>query len=120
MSGTNLTPVDYFEQYQIQDFLHVVEPNKTFTYPKTYALHAGEIQAIALALEYESVLLIEEYAGRQVAKYLDIPFSGIAGQIMQAYRQKHINILQAKAAWLRLKQTGRIGQNLYRKLLETV
>jgi predicted nucleic acid-binding protein len=120
MSGTDLTLADYFEKYQIHDFLHVVEPSTTFACPKTYALHAGEIQAIALALEYKSILLIEEHAGRQVAQYLDIPFSGIAGQILQAYRQKHINILQTKAAWLRLKQTGRIGQNLHQKLLETV
>lgn len=120
MAGVNKSIADYLIEYQITHFLSVIEPTKIFVYPSEFVLHKGEIQAIALAIEYNCSLLIEEHAGRSVAKHLGIAFSGIAGQILIAYRQKIISAETAKSEWQRLKMAGRIGRNLYKTLLAMI
>jgi predicted nucleic acid-binding protein len=44
-------------------------------------------QAIQLALELALPLLIEEAVGRRVAQGMSIPISGIAGQVLKAFRR---------------------------------
>lgn len=51
-------------------------------------LDKGEREAIRLALELELPLLIEEEAGRAVARELGLHISGIAGQLLKAARGK--------------------------------
>lgn len=54
------------------------------------ALDKGETSAIALALENNSVLIMDEQKGRKVAKGLGIRVTGTLGVVAQAKLQGHI------------------------------
>ena len=116
MAGTDHTPEHYCKHYQITDFLTIIEPTTTFQHTDNITLHEGEIQAIALALEHQCPLLIEEHAGRTVAASLNIKLSGIAGQILKCYRCNIIAAETAETEWLNLRRSGRIGKNLHQSL----
>lgn len=60
-----------------------VGENRTATFP--VALHRGEREAILLAEELRSdVLLIDEQAGRAIARSRNVPFSGTLGVLERA------------------------------------
>ena len=83
-------------------------------------MHIGEAQAIQLALELALPLLIEETVGRRVARGLGIAISGIAGQILQAFRRGIITAQEARNKLLELFQAGRINRKIYEALLAVI
>jgi predicted nucleic acid-binding protein len=85
--------------------------------PEAARLHGGEVQAIQLAQELALPLLIEETVGRWVAQRLGISISGIAGQIITAFRHGIITAQEARHKLLELFQTGRINRKIYEALL---
>ena len=76
----------YLEHYGISGFLEVAEVQDQRALPEIELLDPGETDAIRLALERSLPLLIEEEAGRLVAQKLGLHISGIAGQILKAFR----------------------------------
>lgn len=117
LTVNHIPPYEYLRRYQIQDLLDIREPANTLAIPDNVALHVGEIDAIRLAWEYKTGLLIEESAGRLAAQQLGIRISGIAGQILKAQR---IGLLTANKANQKLQEllhSGRISQKLYLALL---
>ncbi|MBD1919317.1 MULTISPECIES: hypothetical protein [Cyanophyceae] len=110
----------YRSHYNFGDFISVVEVTTTETFPGYDLLDVGERQAIQLAWKQQLPLLIEEEQGRQVAKALGLTFSGLAGQILKAYREQVISSTVAQASLAELLKTGRIGKRLYAGLLETL
>lgn len=83
-------------------------------------LDAGETQAIQLAYNLQLPLLIEEEKGRKIAQELGIQFSGIAGQILKANREK---LMTAEATLKKLGEllkAGRIGKKMYNELVNVV
>ena len=80
-------------------------------------LHEGERQAIQLALELQLPLLIEETVGRRVAQSVGIQISGIAGQILKAFRQDIISATEAHDRLDELFRAGRINRKIYDALL---
>ena len=80
-------------------------------------LHIGEAQAIQLAQELALPLLIEETMGRRVAQGLGIAISGIAGQILKAFRQGSLTAQEARKKLLELFKAGRINRKIYEAML---
>jgi len=58
-------------------------------------------------------LLIEEEAGRTLARELGIRISGIAGRILRAVREEIIGADRANRILVALKRTGRINQQVF-------
>ncbi len=113
LTFAHIPPDNYLRQYQIQDLFDIRKPTISLVIPGGDALHRGEIEAICLAWEYKTGLLIEESAGRYAAQQLGIPMSGIAGQILKAYRTQVIAASEATQKLHELLYAGRISQKLY-------
>jgi predicted nucleic acid-binding protein len=88
--------------------------------PEINRLDEGERQAIYLALELRLPLLIEETIGRRIAENSGISISGIAGQIMKAYRQKLISAADARAKLGQLFHAGCINRKIHEDLIATL
>jgi predicted nucleic acid-binding protein len=58
----------------------------------TLRLGPGEQQAIALAYELKTLLLIDDRLGRTAARRLGLPITGLAGVLIQA---KEANLIPA-------------------------
>lgn len=82
-------------------------------------LDAGEVAAIQLALaEHDSLLLIDEAAGRAVASRLGVANTGTLGVLLAGTREGMVDL---KASLDRLQRTNfRISQALVDKLLTEV
>jgi len=80
---------------------------------KTKPLDNGEREAIQLALGQGLPLLIEEEAGRAVARELGLQISGIAGQLLKAAREGAISADGALNKLTELRQAGRINRHIF-------
>jgi hypothetical protein len=88
--------------------------------PETKLLDRGERQAIQLAQVEKLPLLIEEEAGRQVARSLGIPISGIAGQVLKAVRHDVLSAEDGAGKLQSLFAAGRINTRVYEAMLQAV
>ncbi|MBW4481951.1 MAG: hypothetical protein KME14_05375 [Tildeniella torsiva UHER 1998/13D] len=110
----------YRKHYNLGNFVSVVEISIVEPFPGYELLDIGEREAIQLAWKQHLSLLIEEEQGRQVAQTLGLKFSGLAGQILKAYREQVISSTVAQANFAELLQAGRIGKRLYVGLLDAL
>jgi predicted nucleic acid-binding protein len=83
-----------------------------------HVLNEGEQEAISLARELEYPLLIEETAGRRVAKSLGCEVSGIAGLIDRARQDDFLSFAEATEMWRILLKKNRISESLYQSLVQ--
>ncbi len=113
-------PYVYLHHYDIIDLIEVRSVSQPYGLPEAERLHEGEIQAIQLALELQLPLLIEETAGRLVAQGLGIHISGIAGQIIKAFRQEIISATAARNKLNELLRAGRINIKIYEALVVVI
>ena len=118
--GQFATPLAYVQHSGIVDLLAVQAVARSEQLPEAVRLHIGEVQAIQLAQELALPLLIEETIGRRVARVLGIPISGIAGQIITAFRRGIITAQEARNKLLELFQAGRINRKIYEALLAAI
>jgi predicted nucleic acid-binding protein len=110
----------YMEHYGISDFLEVAEIQDQRALPGSELLDSGETDAIRLALERNLPLLIEEEAGRLVAQQTGLHISGIAGQILKAFRAGAISMGEAQERLGELFAGGRINKKIYEALSEAL
>jgi predicted nucleic acid-binding protein len=81
-------------------------------------LGAGEAEAIALAQEIpSSLLLIDEVAGRAIATQLHLKLIGIAGILLQARKDGVISNLKPLLDELRQRHNFRLSQKIYEDTL---
>lgn len=113
-------PQAYLQHYGIIDLIEVRAVSQSHALPEAERLHDGEMQAIRLALELQLPLLIEETVGRRVAQSIGIQISGIAGQIIKAFRQDVITATQARDKLNELFRAGRINRKIYDALLAAI
>jgi predicted nucleic acid-binding protein len=118
--GQFATPHAYLQHYGIVDLIEVQIVSRSEQLPEAARLHIGEAQAIQLARQLALPLLIEETVGRRVARGLNIPISGIAGQIIAAFRRGIITAQEARNKLLELCQAGRINRKIYEALLAVI
>ncbi|MEN8216645.1 MAG: hypothetical protein ABFS56_09765 [Pseudomonadota bacterium] len=109
----------YLEHYGVTDLLEVVEI-KPSVLPELKDLDQGEEEAIQLALQRGLPLLIEEQAGRDVACKLGVSISGIAGQVLRAFRDKILTAEETLNMLQELFTYRRINTRIYQGLVETV
>ncbi|MBD2429081.1 hypothetical protein [Phormidium sp. FACHB-1136] len=110
----------YYEHYGLSGFVTVVEIQGIKSYLGCETLDEGEKQAIHLALERQLPVLIEEEQGRRIAQTLGLKVSGVAGQILKAYRNQLISADRAQTNLAELLKAGRIGKRLYGGLIENL
>jgi len=110
----------YLEHYRIEDLVEVVQARSDLETPGAELLDTGEREAIQIALERGLPLLIEEEAGRQCARSLGLHISGIAGQVVKAFRLGLISNDEAQDKLRELLGAGRINRKIYEALVETV
>jgi predicted nucleic acid-binding protein len=118
--GQFLSPQAYLKHYGIEDLLEVVENRTDLEVPGVELLDAGEREAVQTALERGLPLLIEEEAGRQCARSLGLQISGIAGQIVKAFRAGLIPGQEAQDKLQELLAAGRINRKIHLALTEAV
>jgi len=118
--GQFATPHAYLQHYGIVDLIEVQVVSQSEQLPEAARLHLGEAQAIQLARELALPLLIEETVGRRVARGLGIAISGIAGQILKAFRQGSLTAQETRDKLLELLQAGRINRKIYEALLAAI
>jgi uncharacterized protein len=81
-------------------------------------LDAGESEAIALALETQAeLLLMDERLGRDTARHLGLPFTGLIGLLVEAKRKGLIANIKSEVDALRNVAGFRITDSLYRQIL---
>jgi len=109
----------YLSHFGIDDLLQVETPARS-ELENTEHLDPGERGAIALALDFHLPLLIEEEAGRMLARELGIRISGIAGQILQAVREEITGADRANRMLVALERKGRINQQVFESVKKAV
>ena len=118
--GQFVDPQEYLHYYSITDLIEVRPVSQTPVISGAERLHDGEIQAIQLSLELQLPLLIEETVGRRVAQSMGIRVSGIAGQVIMAFRQNVISATDAQDKLNELFRAGRINQKIHDALLDSI
>ncbi len=83
-------------------------------------LDRGAQEAIQLALQRGLPLLIEEEAGREVARQMGVSISGIAGHVLRAFRGRMLTMEEALETLQALLASGRINTRIYRGLMEAI
>lgn len=84
----------------------------------TVDLHQGEAEAIALALETKADwLLIDEKEGREMARRLGLPITGVLGVLLRAKRMGHIAEIKPDLLALRSKARFFIAPELEAEVL---
>ena len=120
VQGQFVSPEAYLRHYGIEDLLEVVEARGDLEVPGAELLDAGERDAIRIALDRGLPLLIEEEAGRQCARSLGLQISGIAGQIVKAFRAGLISDKEAQDKLRDLFEAGRINRKIHTALAAAV
>jgi len=83
-----------------------------------HVLDEGEQDAIALSRQLGQPLLIEETAGRRVARSLGCEISGTAGLIDRARQENFLSLTEAERMWEVLLEENRISESLYQSLVQ--
>ena len=110
----------YIAHYGIGDLIVVVDVEEEVEIAELESLDDGEKAAIRLALTHRLPLLIEEEAGRRVARQLGLNISGIAGMVLAVFNNNLITDVEASPKLRILLEAGRINKGIYDGLLEAV
>ena len=117
LAGQFETMDAYLRHFDAEDPVvvnHLEEPSSSGGIEdKTEHLDQGEREAIRLAFELGLPLLIEQEAGRAVARELGLQISGVAGQLLKAVREEAISTDDALAKLTELRRSGRINQQIF-------
>ncbi len=110
----------YLAHYGIRDLIEVIDVGRGESASELDLLDKGEQESIRLALLQNVPLLIEEEAGRGAAQKLGLKISGIAGQVVSAFRGGLIDVEEASQKLRQLYEAGRINKRIYEGLSEAV
>lgn len=92
--------------------------NKQLVQALRQDLHAGEAEAIALALETQAdLLLMDERIGRESARYFGLNFIGLIGILIEAKGKGLISSVKLHLDELRDRAGFRVRNELYLRVL---
>ncbi|GBE16836.1 hypothetical protein BMS3Abin15_00660 [bacterium BMS3Abin15] len=84
-------------------------------------LDNGEAEAIALAIENNSaILLVDETNGRKIARSFDLKMTGVIGILIRAKTENKIDSMRNEMEKLIREGGFRISNDLYKKALKVV
>ena len=84
-----------------------------------FSLQAGEIHALALALELpDSLLLVDDAQGRRAAQTLGIPYTGTLGVLLRAKAERKLSSLRSVLDLLKERTTFWLGKDVYEAALK--
>lgn len=118
--GQFLSADAYLAHYGVADLIEVVHVRIEGVVPGTEILDPGERDAIGLAWERGLPLLIEETAGRKLAQELGVHISGIAGQVVKAFRKGVLDSSGARSMLREMLHAGRINTRIYEGLTAAI
>lgn len=82
-------------------------------------LDAGEAEAIALAMEIgTALLLMDERLGRDTARHLGIRYTGVVGVLIEAKHKGFVQAIKPLMDALRDLAGFRVSEALYRRVLQ--
>ena len=111
----------YIDHYEVDDLFVVRTVSSPIEHlTPTVSLDAGEWNAILLARETGHPLLIEEEAGRRVARDLGISIGGTAGLVLRAVRERMISRAEGKERLWELRRAGRINVRIHQAIEEAI
>ncbi|MEW6236443.1 MAG: hypothetical protein AB1656_13735 [Candidatus Omnitrophota bacterium] len=113
------SPKAYLQHNKIENLIQVI-PVQVMDALDSNRLHEGEAQAISLAINQNLSLLIEETYGRKIAYSLGLKVSGIARQIVVAFKKNLIDISDAERRLQELLDAHRINQRAYDMVREKI
>lgn len=83
-------------------------------------LDAGEAEALALAVDMDTLLLIDEREGRRAASRLGISRLGLLGMLVEAKNQSHVTALRPLLRALRQDAGFWMSDTLFHRVLSMV
>jgi len=93
--------------------------NRHLTKALKQELDTGEAEAIALALEIGAdLLLMYEHLGREVARHLEVRYTGLIGVLIEAKRKGFIASIKPCLDQLRDIAGFRLSEKLYTRVLQ--
>ena len=93
--------------------------NRNLVWALRRDLDAGEAEAIALAIETESALLLmDERQGRATAEHFGLPHIGLIGVLIEAKENAHVEAVQPYLDALKEEAGFWISDRLYRRVLQ--
>ena len=110
----------YLNHYEIHDLLEIEQVLPRTPLAGIEILDQGEREAIQLARSEGLPLLIEENEGRRLAKKHGIEISGIAGQILKAFRSELIDSSEACSKMDQLLEHGRINSIIHKGVVAAI
>jgi predicted nucleic acid-binding protein len=115
--GICSSPQEYLRSFKVEDLIETVKPSLTIKIPGIERLGTGEAEAISLALQFKYPLLIEETLGRKIAVSAGLKVSGIAGQLVKAFKLGILDKMETNRKLEELFAGGRINQEILKALL---
>ncbi len=89
--------ISFKKGFELPEYIEIVKPNESERIQELkMLLDDGESEAIALALEKELPLIIDEKKGRKIAKNLSLEILGLLGVIYLNIKKDFISFTEAK------------------------
>jgi len=110
----------YLFKNNIYKFLEEKNPVNISIFNGSQFLDDGEKYAIALAVEENLPILIHERKGRKVARELHLKVTGIAGEILKAYKNDIIEKSEAVNLIEQLYSISQINNYVYNQVIKAI
>ena len=114
--------ISFKKDFQLPKFIEVVKPQESKRLQEVkMLLDDGESEAIALALEKELPLVIDEKKGRKIAKNLSLDILGLLGILYLNIKKEFITKEEVRAFLKQAKANHyRISDNLIQEMFESL
>jgi len=114
--------INFKNSIKLPDFIKVVKPtNENKINDLKFLLDDGESEAIALSLEKNLPLIIDEKKGRKIAKNLSINILGLLGILYLNVKKNFLTKNEMIFFLDKAQKNGyRISQQLIEQMLETI
>jgi predicted nucleic acid-binding protein len=114
--------INFKRDFELPDYIQIIKPKKTSQLQELkMLLDDGESEAIALAIEKELPLIIDEKKGRKIAKNLSLDILGLLGVIYLNIKKEFISIDDARDFIQKAKSNNyRIATQLIEEMFDNL